>query len=819
MPTNHLELVPENLSHACNPNELEFETTDELVPLLGTAGQRRAVSSIVFGLDMDAYGYNMYVSGAVGTGRNTTVKSYVETVAKSEPVPPDWCYVYNFLDPYRPATISLPAGTGTQLAKDMDEVLEASKREIPRAFESENYERRRDEVLSELHKQREALSVNLQQDAQKKGFAIEVTPIGIVTIPNVDGKPLSREQFEALPEPLKEELRKKSEELQEEIRQDLAKSRKLEKDAAERIRELDKEIALFAVGHLLEDLRDKYKQFPRVEEYLRHVQDDIIHHLEDFRAGEKEEAAAIPGLDHGARDATFDRYKVNVLVNNAATQGAPVVVEHNPTYYNLFGRIDYRARLGAIFTDFNMIKAGDIHRANGGYLVLQARDLLLSFLSWDTLKRTLRAREARIENIGEQFSVFPSATLKPEPIPIDVKVVVVGHPMIYYLLYHLDEDFSKLFKVKVDFDSEMDRTTDNIYNYGAFVAARCKEAGLRPFHKSGVARVVDYGSRLLEHQSKLSTKFAEIADIVTEASYWAEKDDSAQVMAQHVDQAVEKKEYRSNLVEEKIRQLIREGTIYIDATGAVPGQINGLSVIDLGDYYFGRPNRITAMTSAGAAGLINIEREARLSGRIHNKGMMILGGYLAAKFAQDKPLSLSATITFEQSYEEVEGDSASSTELYCLLSSLSDLPLKQNIAVTGSVNQKGEIQPIGGVNKKIEGFFAVCKEKGLTGDQGVIIPAANAKNLMLRQEVVQAVRDGLFHIYAVKTVEEGIELLTGVPAGALKKDGRYPEGTVYYLVDKRLREYAQRLKEFQRRPAPAPVKELKEEEGGIAASH
>ncbi|MBI2954038.1 MAG: AAA family ATPase [Chloroflexi bacterium] len=790
-----LELPPEKLRNLMDPAALDFDNTQSVEPLVGTTGQARAVDAIDFGLNIKTYGYNLFVAGPTGTGRNTTIRAYVENAAKNGSVPPDWCYVFNFRDPYRPSAISLPPGQGEMLAKDMDGFLETAKREIPRAFESENYEQRKREIQRELDAKREAISNELQQHAREQGFAIEATPIGIVTVPVINGKPLSREEFDSLPEQAKRVIQERSEKIEEEIRNALARSRKLEKDANERIRDLDKEVALFAVGHLLEFLMEKYRAFPKVEDYLAQVQEDMIEHIDDFRAPEKE-AVQIPGLDHIKRDSTFDRYKVNVIINNKDARGAPVIVEHNPTYYNLFGRIDYRARLGALFTDFNMIKPGDIHRANGGYLILQARDVLLSLLSWDMLKRTLRSREAHIENIGEQYSPFPSATLRPEPIPIDVKVIIVGQPMIYHLLYDYDDDFRKLFKVRVDFDTEMPRTPENIHNYGAFISARCREAGLKHFDRTGVAKVVEYGSRLLEHQGKLSTRFLDIADIVTEASYWASRDNSAYVSARHVEEAIGHKEYRSNLIEQKVHELIAEGTLLISTEGAVPGQVNGLYILDLGDYYFGRPTRITARTSLGSAGMVNIERETKLSGRIHNKGFLILSSYLSEKFAQEKPLTLSAAVTFEQTYDEIEGDSASSTELYCLLSSLSGVPMRQNLAVTGSVNQRGEIQPVGGVTRKIEGFFDTCVTKGLTGDQGVLIPAANVKNLMLRDDVVNAVTQGKFHIYAVRTVDEGIEILTGLPSGMQKPDGTWEEGTVYYLVDKKLKQYADRAKEF-----------------------
>ena len=792
---NPLELRPEELRRPQDPREFPFETTEEVAPLIGTTGQDRAVNAIEFGLQIKTHGYNLFAAGAPGTGKDTTVKSYLDRYAALEPVPDDWCYIYNFSDPYRPQAINLPAGKGSKLAGDMDELVEACKREIPRAFESENYEQRKGGVLKDLQARREALSSELQDHAAKQALAIEATPIGIVTVPVVEGKTLTREEFEALPEDVKKEIRERSDHLQEEIRQALAKARKVEKDANERIRELDREVALFAVGHLLDDLRERYQAFDEVLKYLAKVQDDIIEHIDDFRAGEKE-TVAIPGLDHVPVDGRFDRYKVNVLVNNADTTGAPVVVENNPTYYNLVGRIDYRARLGAIFTDFTMIKPGALHRANGGYLVVQARDVLTSLLSWDTLKRTLRAGDIRLENIGEQYSAFPSASLKPEPIPLNVKVVMVGVPYIYSLLYNLDDDFRKLFKVKADFDSEMYRTDEHVEKYAAFISAQVRQMGLKHFDRTAVAKVVEYGSRLLENQDRLSTKFLEVADMVSEAAFWASKDGASYVTAKHVQEAVNQKEYRSNLVEEKIQDLIAEGTLMLDAEGMADSQLNGLSVLNVGDYYFGRPVRITARTSLGGGALVNIERETKMSGPIHTKGFLIITHYLSGKYGQDKPLALNGSITFEQQYDEVEGDSASSTELYALLSSLSGLPLKQSMAVTGSVNQKGEIQPVGGVTRKIEGFFDICQIKGLSGEQGVIIPRKNVKNLMLKEEVVDAVAQGKFHIWAIDTIEQGIELLTGVPAGERTVDARYPKGTVNFLVDSKLRDFAEKAKEF-----------------------
>lgn len=791
------EVPVEKLKQVMDPNDLDFETTEQVDPLLGTVGQHRAVRSIEFGLDIKTSGYNIYAAGVGGTGKNSTVKAYVERAASNEKVPWDWVYVYNFDDPYRPNAISLPPGRGQDLAKDMTEFVAGAKLEIPRAFESENYEQRKNSVVKELQTQREALSTELQQEAQREGFAIETTPIGIVVVPVAEGRPLTREEYEALAEEKKKEIQEKSERLQSDLHQALGKARKLEKETSEAVRQLDKEIALFAVGHLLDALREKYAGHPQVLEYLKRVQAEIVEHLDDFRSPEKEAATGpLADLERAQKEGMYARYEVNVLINNKDQQGAPVIVENNPTYYNLTGRIDYRARLGGATTDFTMIKAGALHRANGGFLIVQARDVLLSPFSWDTLKRSLRAKEVRIENMAEQYSPIPAATLKPDPIPLDVKVIMIGHPQIFYLLLNLDEDFQKLFKVKADFTTEMDRSLPHIQRYAAFISRQCQESNLRHFHKSGVAKIVEYGSRLIEDQKKISTRFIDISDVVAEASYWAEKDNSQYVMAEHVKKAVDEKVYRSNLIEERVHELIDDGTIMIDTEGAIPGQINGLSISSLGDYYFGRPSRITASVALGPGRVVNIERETKMSGPSHSKGFMILTGYILSKYAQDKPLSLSASLTFEQLYDGVDGDSASSTELYALLSSLSEVPLKQNIAVTGSVNQKGEVQPIGGVTKKIEGFFDVCRAKGLTGDQGVMIPQSNIKNLMLRDDVVEAIKEGKFHIYAVKTIEEGIEILTGIPAGKTKPDGTYEEGTINFLVNKRLQDFAEKAKQF-----------------------
>lgn len=792
---NKFEVPLEQLRRYCEPAQFDFATTQEVEPADGTIGQERAMAALEFGMGVRASGYNVYVAGDSGTRKTATTENFLQAIAKERPVPPDWVYVHNFDDGYRPRAISLPAGQGDQLAAEMDKFIEACKLELPRAFESEEYENRKGEKTRDIDAQREQLSNQIQEEAKKEGFAIQTTPVGIVTMPMVEGQPISREAFEALPEDQKKELQERGQRLQGNLSQAMGRARKLEKEASERAHEVDKEVAASTVASLLEDVRQRFADFPEVLQFLDRLQQDIVDRAEDLRAPDKD-AVAIPGLGRMTSEDHYEEYKVNVFVNNKGGQGAPVVVENNPTYYNLIGRIDYRARMGGMTTDFTMIKAGALQRANGGFLVVQAYDLLTSPQSWDALKRTLRAGEVRIENLGEQFSAVPTATLKPEPIPLDVRVVLVGQPYIYYLLFNRDEDFRKLFKVRADFASQMERTPENEHSYAQFIASQSREQGLRPFDRTGVAKVVEYGSRLEEHQQKLSTRFLDIGDLLSESNYWAELDGSRLVRGRHVQKAIDEKIYRSNLVEERMREMIAEGTVMISTEGAVPGQINGLSVISMGDYAFGRPSRITARTAFGQSGVMDIERETKMSGRIHSKGVLILSGYLAGKYAQDKPLALSATLTFEQLYDEVEGDSASSAELYALLSSLSGLPLRQDLAVTGSVNQRGQVQPIGGVNEKIEGYFDVCRAMGLTGDQGVMIPESNVKHLMLREDVVKAVRQGKFHVYAVKTVEEGIEILTGTPAGQAQPDGSYPGGTVNYLVDQRLRDYVERSKQL-----------------------
>ena len=800
MSFEHLRVPPEKLTKVCDPDELGFETTQEITPLEGTIGQERAISALELSLDIDEPGFNLFISGVPGTGRNTALRSYVERFAAKKPIPPDWGYVHNFQDPSQPVAMSLPCGMMRLLKHDMDGLIEACRQEIPKAFESEDYARRMEELTKEFQAKQQAMTSEMEREAQAAGFGLTSTPVGITPVPLKDGSPMSPEEYMALPQDVQDTLRERVDELQRSISRVTSDIRRLDRGAADQAKEVDKEVVRFTLTPIVNGLQAKYADHNEVASYLDQVESDMVEHLEIFKP-QDEPTPQFPGLAAASDEDAFARYRVNDLVDNTLCEAAPVIFEHSPTYYNLFGRIDYRARVGTFNTDHMMIKAGATHLANGGYLVLQARDLLSSPLSWDTLKRTLRSGEIRVETIGEQYSPLPSATLRPQPIPVRVKVVVVGSLDVLRLLQALDEDFRRVFKVTADFDTVMDRTPGNMAKYASFVSARCRDGKLTPFHKTAVARVIDYSSRLVEHQEKLTTRFMDVADIITEANYWAGADKSDSVKGEHVTKAIEQRRYRSSLTEDRLQELIEEGTIHIATEGEATGRINGLSVLSLGDYTFGKPSRITARVSLGRGQVLNVERETRMSGKIHDKGFMILTGYLQGKYGHDKPLSLSASIGFEQTYSEIDGDSASSTELYALLSELSGLPISQGYAVTGSVNQAGEVQAIGGATQKIECFFDLCKARGLDGKQGVIVPKDNLKNLVLKDEVVEAVEAGQFHIYGVSTIDEGIEVVTGVPAGTPQEDGGYPEGTVHYLVEQHLRELAQKAREHAKGPA------------------
>ena len=787
------ELSPEKLRRTFDASTMACATTEEISPLTEIVGQDRAVKALRFGLDIKERGFNIYVAGYPGTGRMTAVKDFLEETAKTRPVPDDWCYVNNFNNSYEPKAIKLPRGKGKIFQNDMTKFIDEAKRELPKAFESEEYVSKRSATVRGTEKERDALFEQLNKRVKEEGFILKSTPVGLITIPVIDGRPLTDEEFMALSQRTKDEFQKRRERLNADLISAVTQLKNLEVKINDEIKKLNQEVALYAIGHQVSNLLLKYKESPEIISYIKEVQEDILRNLDDF-IGTPEAAQSTPFP--WMKEVPFKKYEVNVIIDNSDLNGAPVIVELNPTYPNLLGRIEKEAQFGMLTTNFTMIRGGSMHKANGGYLVLPIEELLQNPFSWEGLKMALKSQQLTVEEAGERLGYITTRGLKPSPIPLNTKVVLIGNPLLYQILYTMDKDFKELFKVKADFDTSMDRTEENMKKYAAFICTFCGEENLRHLDSSAIAKIIEYGSRLAGDQNKLSTSFADVADVIREANFYASQEGSAYIKENHIRKAIEEKHYRSNLIQEKIQQMIEKGLILIDTRGSVVGQVNGLSVMSLGDFAFGRPSRVTASVGLGREGIIDIERESMLGGPIHSKGVLILGGYLSNKYAQDKPLSLSARLVFEQSYEGVEGDSASSTDLYTILSALSRLPVKQSIAVTGSVNQKGEVQAIGGVNEKIEGFYEVCKVKGFTGQQGVIIPESNVQNLMLKEEIVESVKNGMFHIYPVKTIEEGIEILTGVKAGTRGPDGVFEEGTVNYRVDRRLKDLAEKLKEY-----------------------
>ncbi len=779
-----------DLRHVCDPAEFPFQTTAELPPKEEIIGQARAVKAIEFGLSIRNHGYNIFVAGIPGTGKNSIVKTLVKRISLERPVPADWCYLNNFADPDRPRAISLPSGKGREFRQDVGKFIDFVQSEIPKAFESKEYEEQKSRIVDDAEKAKESLFADAGSRAVELGFQLTITRTGIVKVPLWKGKPLQPQELENLSPEQKHELEEHEKRVDSEIRDFLAKARQLDKEAHEKIHELNRRVARFSMGHQLDDLREKYRANPRIPEFLSEAEEDILGNLREFLGQTQEMPFPIEGMDKAS---FLDRYKVNLIVDNAETKGGPVIEEANPTYNNLVGRIERKARFGAFYTNFTMIRSGSVLQANGGYLIMNALDVLRNPFSWDALKRIIKKNEVKVEDVAELYG-FASGGIKPEPIPVSLKIIMLGSPWLYYLLYYYDEDFRDIFKVKSDFDTQTASSTDEKVRYANFIGTMVKNDGLLPFDRTAIAGVVDHAERLAEKKNKLSLRFSDLTDLVRESSYWAAKAGSAVVTTEHVGTALNEKVYRSNLVDERIQEMYADGTIMVDIAGAVVAQVNGLSVYDIGDFYFGKPSRITSRVYLGKSGVVDIERESKLSGRIYNKGVLILSGYLGGTYAQERTLSVSATLAFEQSYGEVEGDSASAAELIALLSGIANVPVKQNFAITGSINQKGEIQPIGGVNEKIEGFFSVCKNRGLTGDQGVIIPQLNVKNLMLKKEVIDAVREGKFHVYAVKTVNEALEIMMGMPAGDRREDGTYAEGTINFLVSKRLQEMSKKLK-------------------------
>ncbi|MGQ9786161.1 MAG: AAA family ATPase [Anaerolineae bacterium] len=797
------ELTPEELTYVCDASQYTFETTDEIPDLPTIIGQERAIRALEFGIHIPSYGFNVYVTGPAGSGRSTTVMGFLRRKAEQEAVPDDWCYVNNFRDARRPRAIRLPAGYGIQLRDDMATFIRDLQSAIPVAFDSEDYQQRVQSIMEERDQARDQILSRLSKTAETQGFGLVQTATGLALVPMLDGEVVTPEKYAAASEEQRKQWESAHIGLQQELERALREIRVLNKTAREHLRALTREVADFVVREHIEELLGRYHPFQEVITYLEEVRQDIVEHVADFypelvvSSGpleeEEEETASSNPSDPPPEETLPDlsRYQVNVIVDNSQTSGAPVVYETSPSYTNLVGRIEQEVRYGVLSTDFTLIRAGSLHRANGGYLVLNARDLLEYPLAWEALKRTIRNQEIRTEMPSDLVSAPMTTSLEPECIPFKAKVILIGDWSTYEMLYELDDDFRKIFKVRADFAISMERTHEAMQQYAQFIARRVRADGLLPFHRSAVARIVEIGARLVEDKHKLSTRFSGILEVIHEASYWAGVNGHRVVTAEDVDQAMREGRYRASHLPEQIRRQILEDVLHVETEGWAVGQVNGMTVIEVADYEFAIPSRISAQTYMGRGNVVAIDREANLAGNIHNKGVLILQGFLGARYAQRKPLNLSASLTFEQSYDRIEGDSASSAELYAILSSLSGLPVRQDLAVTGAVDQQGRILAVGSVTAKIEGFFDLCQARGLTGTQGVVIPEANVRHLVLRPDVVQAVREGKFHVYAVSTVDEGIALLTGVPAGEPDVEGNYPEGTVNYRVQKRLLEMAE----------------------------
>ena len=815
------EVPIEKLRWRLDAKTLPFETTDELDPLKEIIGQKRGVEALQFAIHMDKPDYNVFVTGVAGTGRLATVKTLLKKITRKDGVPDDLCYVNNFQNPEAPILLRLKGGTGAEFKKDIQSFVDTLKKQIPQLFESQEYINVKKEIMETYEERGKSFFKELDKKVKEEGFALVDVQMGPIkrpeVVPLVDGQPMTIDQVEALvekgrfPKEEFEAMKQKHSKLREQIDQIFLELRDLQKEVQEKIEKMDRVMFMKNASEIMAPLLKKYKS-DKVRKYLEAMLEDMADNLHIFRT--QQQPPGMPGMMPAMpQPDPFQPYQVNLIVDNSEQKGPPIIIESYPTYRNLFGSIERVVdRTGVWRTDFSKIKAGSLIKANGGYLVINLLDAITEPGVWQGLKRALKSRRLEIQTY-DPFYLFTTTGLKPEPIDLDVKVVVISDYYLYYLLNYYDEEVRKIFKVRADFDTAMDKTDESIKQFAAFIKRKTDEDKLRPFDRTGVAALVEHAVRMTGRQEKISTSFPDITDLIREADFYAAQDNSPVIKESHVDKAIDARIFRSNMVEEHIQEMIDRGTLLIDVDGAVVGQVNGLAVYQLGDYTFGKPTRITASTSMGRAGIINIEREADLSGATHNKGVLIMAGYLRKKYAQDKPLTMSASIAFEQSYSGVDGDSASSTEVYALLSSLSGVPIKQSIAVTGSVNQKGEIQAIGGVNEKIEGFYDCCKRLGLTGTQGVIIPEANVKDLMLRKDVVEAVKKGKFHIYPVKTIDEGIEILTDVKAGELQEDGTYPKGTINFLVDQKLRELAEGLKRFGEEEA----KEEKKGKGGKKA--
>ena len=790
MDNKKFRLKAKDLRKECKTNIFKFNSTAEVKPLRGIIGQERAVRTLDFGLNIDNPGYNIYLAGVFGTGKTTLAREMLEKKATQEPVPSDWCYVHNFKKPDCPKALELPAGKGKEFKKDLEFQVEDSINHISQAFEGEDFEYKKNQILTAFVEDTNRMYLKADEEARAYGFTVSRNQNGISSVPLKNGETLSQEEYLNMSEEERAELMKRSSLVQEKLNEAFRQYRELEKDIKARIKELEQETARSVISPNFDKLVKKYRAFREVINYLEDLQQDLLDNLELFT--KPEDPSTVNLFHHVSRRTSERRYQVNLVVDNSGLKHAPVIFETNPTYSNIFGQIEYEGEFGILATDFTKIKAGSIHQANGGYLLLHVYDIVKNYYVWDSLKRVLKNQSINIESISRMIGISNTETLQPEPIPADIKIILIGEPIYYYLLYAYDEEFQKLFKIRADFDVEMERSRKHVSDYARLISSVCESEKLIHFTPGAVARVVDYGSRMADDRNKLTTLFNRLVEIIYEANSWAMRDRSELVEEQHVIKAIEEKKYRSSMLEERSLELIRQNILLINVDDWYIGEINGLAVHEVGDHIFGRPVRITAKTFMGEKGLVNIEREIMMSGSIHSKGVLTLNGYMGAQYAQDKPLSLSASLTFEQSYQGIEGDSASSAELYALLSSLAEVPIYQGIAVTGSVNQNGEIQPVGGVNQKIEGFFKVCQQRGLNGKQGVIIPKQNVEQLMLDSEVVESVKNRMFNIWAVEHIDEGLEILTGKTAGKRGEGDKFTADSIHYRVNNKLSEWSYR---------------------------
>lgn len=804
-PKKGLRVSPKELFTRCDPKQLHFKTTDELDDLTEVLGQKRAAEALEFGTGVERKGFNLFAMGPTGAGKYEAVRDFLERKAAAEATPPDWCYVHNFEETHKPVCLKFPPGTAHKFEREMEQFREDLRAAVQSAFESEDYRRQRQKIEEEYGEKQEQEIGKIREKAKKKDVALVRTPAGLAFAPVKNGEVMPPDEFRDLPEKKREQIESTISKFQEELGKALHQRPKWQREAKARIRELSSRIIDGAVAALVDELKKKYESLPGVQNYLNGIRDDLVEHADQFHSSrdsdhQQQQLAAlgipIPGQQADPLEGIFRRYHVNVLVDHGKTKGAPVIYEDNPTFQNVVGRVEHIAQMGALVTDFTLIKSGALHRANGGYLILDMLKLLLHPYAWEGLKRSLRAGEVQTETLGQMLSLITTVSLEPQPIPLKVKIVLIGERLLYYLLHRFDPDFADYFKVAVDFEEDIHRTEATTRLYARWIATLVRRERLVPFNRPAVARAIEHASRLAGDAEKTSVQMRGLTELLHEADYWARQAKRKTVTAADVQQAIDKRIYRSDRVRERLREESEKGRILIDTDGARAGQINGLSVLQLGDFMFGNPSRITARVRMGTPKVIDIEREAELGGALHSKGVLILSGFLSGRYLPDQPLTMLASLVFEQSYGAIDGDSASSAELYALLSALADAPISQALAVTGSVNQHGDVQAIGGVNEKIEGFFDICRQRGLTGRQGVLIPRSNKPQLMLRKDVVDAARKGRFHIYGIETIDEGIEILTGLRAGERQKDGEFPEGTLNRKVEDRLRAFAERAKAF-----------------------